>query len=87
MCAGVLNGIDMQEWNPRVDPKIYTTYSMANLKAGKAANKLALQKELSLAQRPEVWSRLYHARQARPAVVSTASSGRSQTSHAATSTT
>ena len=52
--AGVLNGIDMQEWNPEADPKIYQTYSMADLKKGKTANKLALQKELSLAERPEV---------------------------------
>ncbi len=52
--AGVLNGIDMQEWNPEADTKIYQTYSAADLKKGKTANKLALQKELSLAERPDV---------------------------------
>ena len=50
----MLNGIDMQEWNPEADRKIYQTYSAANLKEGKTANKLALQKELSLAERPDV---------------------------------
>ena len=52
--AGVLNGIDMNEWNPEADTKIYQNYSVRNLKEGKTANKLALQKELSLAERPEV---------------------------------
>jgi starch synthase len=51
---GVLNGIDMAEWNPEADAKIYQNYAMKNLKEGKTANKLALQKELSLAERPEV---------------------------------
>ncbi len=50
----MLNGIDMQEWNPEADTKIYQTYSAADLKKGKTANKLALQKELSLAERPDV---------------------------------
>ena len=62
--AGVLNGIDMQEWNPEADKKIYQTYSAANLKEGKTANKLALQKELSLAERPDVslcWAGTPHA--------------------------
>ena len=53
-CAGVLNGIDMAEWNPEADAKIYQNYSASKLKEGKTANKLALQKELTLQERPEV---------------------------------
>ena len=50
----MLNGIDTQEWNPETDKKIYQRYSAKSLKKGKAANKLALQKELGLAERTDV---------------------------------
>ena len=52
--AGVLNGIDTQEWNPEIDERIYAKYSAEDLAEGKAANKLALQKELGLAERADV---------------------------------
>ena len=45
--TGILNGIDMREWNPASDPHLYATYSADNL-AGKAVNKLSLQGELGL---------------------------------------
>ncbi len=45
--SGILNGIDMQEWNPASDPHLYAPYSAADL-AGKATNKLSLQGELGL---------------------------------------
>ena len=45
--SGILNGIDMREWNPATDPHLYAHYSVDRL-AGKLANKLALQKELGL---------------------------------------
>ena len=44
---GILNGVDCEEWNPAADPFIARPYSMTRL-AGKAANKLALQKETGL---------------------------------------
>lgn len=45
--TGILNGIDMREWNPATDPHLVAPYSAGNL-AGKAASKLALQTELGL---------------------------------------
>jgi starch synthase len=45
--SGILNGIDMREWNPATDPNLYAPYSADKLD-GKAANKLSLQGELGL---------------------------------------
>ncbi len=45
--TGILNGIDMREWNPVSDPHLYAPYSADNL-AGKTTNKLSLQAELGL---------------------------------------
>jgi starch synthase len=45
--SGILNGIDMREWNPATDPHLYAPYSADNL-AGKTTNKLSLQGELGL---------------------------------------
>lgn len=45
--TGILNGIDMREWNPASDPHLYAPYSADNL-AGKLTNKLSLQGELGL---------------------------------------
>lgn len=45
---GVLNGIDLDEWNPATDPHIPTNYTEATVAAGKRACKEALQKELGL---------------------------------------
>lgn len=51
---GVLNGIDTDEWNPESDDRIYKKYSARTLMEGKAANKLAIQKELGLVERADV---------------------------------
>jgi starch synthase len=51
---GVLNGIDEVEWNPKLDKMISKNYDVTSFKEGKAANKAALQKELSLPVRPDV---------------------------------
>ncbi|CAL8470831.1 g10373 [Coccomyxa elongata] len=51
---GVLNGIDNHDWNPQHDKHLAHKYSVSNFSRGKAANKAALQKELSLPERPEV---------------------------------
>jgi starch synthase len=56
---GIVNGIDMEEWNPETDPHLakdgYMQYTpdAAGL-ANKAACKAALQKELGLPIRPDV---------------------------------
>jgi starch synthase len=50
---GILNGIDTAAWDPATDPHLQQTYSARRLEA-KAANKAALQRQLGLAQAPEV---------------------------------
>jgi starch synthase len=45
--AGVVNGIDVDEWNPATDPNLPARYSVSDL-AGKRICKEALQKELGL---------------------------------------
>ena len=50
---GVLNGIDVQDWDPAHDPLIAAPYASGDL-TGKAACKAALQRQLGLPVRPEV---------------------------------
>ena len=50
---GVLNGIDMADYDPETDQRIAATYSVSDL-AGKAECKKALQEELGLDVRPDV---------------------------------
>lgn len=49
---GVLNGIDVQEYNPGSDPMIPHHYMLQNM-SGKALNKAALQAELGLEVNPD----------------------------------
>ena len=51
--SGVLNGVDGQVWNPAADNALPAHYSAAQM-AGKARCKQALQRELGLAEKPEV---------------------------------
>ena len=51
--VGILNGIDESVWDPRRDPAIAAPYDADDL-SGKAECKRALQRELGLAERPEV---------------------------------
>lgn len=51
---GIVNGIDMKVWNPATDPAIPAHYNKVSLKAGKAADKAALQRELGLKEDPNV---------------------------------
>ncbi len=51
--VGILNGIDDNAWDPRRDPAIAAPFDRSDL-AGKAACKRALQKEMGLAERPDV---------------------------------
>ena len=48
---GILNGIDLDEWNPATDPMVGVNYDINSLEK-KAENKRALQEELGLAQDP-----------------------------------
>jgi starch synthase len=50
---GILNGIDEKTWNPAGDPAIAAPFDERDL-SGKAACKRALQKQMSLAERPDV---------------------------------
>lgn len=45
--TGILNGIDIEEWNPASDRHLASSYSAANMD-GKTVNKKALQKEMGL---------------------------------------
>ncbi|HEX3856102.1 MAG TPA: glycogen synthase GlgA [Verrucomicrobiae bacterium] len=49
---GILNGVDYGEWNTTKNPFLPRTYSLTRL-AGKATNKLALQKEVGLPERKD----------------------------------
>ena len=51
--GGIVNGIDVDVYNPETDPLIYEGFSAENL-AGKAKNKAELQKEMGLPQRDDV---------------------------------
>lgn len=51
---GILNGIDEQLWNPARDPLLAATYDARHVRAGKAANKAALQAEIGLQPDPSV---------------------------------
>ena len=55
---GIVNGIDLSEWSPEVDPHLgsdgYRTYGLADMDEGKRANKAALQREFGLPENPDV---------------------------------
>jgi starch synthase len=51
--VGILNGIDVDEWNPMSDRLVAESFSAADPR-GKAACKAALQKEAGLPVRPDV---------------------------------
>ena len=49
----MLNGIDVNEYNPETDPMIYKTYSLKDM-SGKAVDKAELQRELGLEVNPDI---------------------------------
>lgn len=51
--VGILNGVDMNVWNPQTDTKIEKQYNYETYRDGKAACKQALQKELGLPETPD----------------------------------
>ncbi|MEO0977280.1 MAG: glycogen synthase GlgA [Pseudomonadota bacterium] len=50
--AGILNGIDLEAWDPETDPAIAETYTARALKR-KTANRAALEKRFSLSSNPD----------------------------------
>lgn len=50
--SGILNGVDVETWNPAADPLIAAPYDAGRLEA-RAPNKAALQKRLGLAAQPD----------------------------------
>lgn len=50
---GILNGLDYEHWNPATDPNVVVPFNSNHL-AQRVQNKLALQKRLGLAVRPDV---------------------------------
>lgn len=51
--SGILNGIDLQEWDPRHDNTLVAHYDRDSL-AGKQANKAALQSQFQLDTNPDI---------------------------------
>ncbi|TXE12938.1 glycogen synthase [Seonamhaeicola algicola] len=47
-CVGVLNGIDVNVWNPETDPFIQENYNTKTINTGKVANKAYLCKKFNL---------------------------------------
>lgn len=52
--AGVLNGIDVDSYNPETDKSLAKNYTVRTFQKGKKANKIALQEEIGLEQREDV---------------------------------
>lgn len=51
---GIVNGIDIQNWNPNTDPALPYHYNKITMSKGKAEDKAALQKELGLEVNPNM---------------------------------
>ncbi len=51
---GIVNGIDLKNWNPNTDPDIPFHYNKVTLKTNKPKDKAALQQELGLNQDPNI---------------------------------
>ena len=50
---GILNGIDVGNYDPETDKAIIKNYTVKDVKAGKAANKADLQKAMGLPEKPD----------------------------------
>ena len=51
---GIVNGIDIELWNPNTDPEIPYHFNKVNIAAQKKKAKMALQEELGLEKNPDV---------------------------------
>ncbi len=52
--SGILNGVDESVWNPATDQSLAARYTPETVDVGKRVCKAALQRELGLAERPDV---------------------------------
>ncbi len=52
--TGILNGVDVTEWNPALDPHLTKNYDVESLATGKAACKAELQRLMQLPVRKDV---------------------------------
>ncbi|TDW14608.1 glycogen synthase (ADP-glucose) [Breznakia blatticola] len=52
---GIVNGIDVDVWNPKTDATLPHNYNKVNVFKNKKLNKLALQKALGLQEDPDVY--------------------------------
>ncbi|MBS1101550.1 glycogen synthase GlgA [Gluconobacter sp. Dm-62] len=50
--TGILNGIDLRDWNPLTDPAVFFPYAVGDL-AARRANKRVFQAEFGLPQNPD----------------------------------
>jgi len=50
--SGILNGIDLKEWNPAADPSVIFPYAVGDV-VGRRANKRVFQAEFGLPQNPD----------------------------------
>lgn len=51
--TGILNGLDIKEFNPETDPIIFRKYSMSNFLTERRENKLDLQRSFFLEENPD----------------------------------
>ena len=51
--TGIVNGIDVDEWNPETDSHLPANYSIATIDQGKAVCKAHIQKEFQLEESPD----------------------------------
>lgn len=50
--TGILNGVDLREWNPMTDPSVFFPYAVGDILA-RRANKRVFQAEFGLPQKPD----------------------------------
>lgn len=53
--SGIVNGLDYNEYDPNTDPYIEKNFTVKTVSGGKKANKLALQREMGLPAREDVF--------------------------------
>ena len=51
--VGIVNGLDYEDYNPASDDRIFKNFTVDDFRRNKVKNKLALQKELGLAEDPK----------------------------------
>jgi starch synthase len=52
--TGIINGIDVNDWNPKTDSHLFTNYDVNDWQGGKSLNKLALQYHFGMEESREI---------------------------------